>query len=53
MAEANLPLSGDIATHCNSSENTAKVIQKLIRALRKSRAGKEQASAATENFSVR
>lgn len=44
---------GHIATHCNSFENTAKFIQKLICVLRKSRAGKEKALAATENFSVR
>lgn len=42
-----------IATHCNSSENTAKVIQKLIRALRRGKRGKESASAAVDNFSVR
>ncbi len=44
---------GHIATHCSSSENPAKVIQKLIRALRKSRGGQESASAVVENFSVR
>lgn len=44
---------GHIATHCNSSENTTKVIQKLIRALRRRRGERESASAAVENFSVR